>query len=344
MKNMKAVIVEGPNKLSLSEVPIPSLKEKAQEGRALIRVEAAAICATDLEVFTGRIPVKYPVIPGHEWSGVVEEVADPADAHWVGRRVVGSNDICCLKCDACRSGLWRNCASFREIGFKENGAYAEYMTVPVYALYELPEKISFIQGALIEPVGVAVGTLEKTGAAFGETLLIFGAGSIGLNILAVARAMGMRRIIVAAKSDKCLDTALKMGAYAFAATENTDIIKFAREHHPEGTDVVIDATGNEGCICAAFKIAKRGGKVGLAGYGKGETMNIRIDDVHIENLRVAGAGNNWNVVKQCLRLLEDGIIDTSMLATDIIKLEDYAAGIKMAEERPRGFVKALFVK
>ena len=337
---MKAIIVESPNNLSLREVPVLSIKE----GWALIRVEASAICATDLEVFSGGIPARYPIIPGHEWSGVVEAVGDAADKHWVGRRVVGSNDICCLKCDACRSGLWRNCASFREIGFKEDGAYAEYMAVPVYALYELPDNISFIQGALIEPLGVAVGTLEKTGAAFGETLLIFGAGSIGLNVLAVAKAMGMRRIIVAAKSDKCLNIALKMGAYAVVPTQEVDIKEFIREHHPEGTDVIVDATGSQECISAAFAIAKRNGKVGLAGYGRGAVMNIRMDDIHIGNLRVSGAGNNWNIVKRCLNLLNDGIINTSIMATNLIKLEDYAAGIKMAEERPRGFVKAVFVR
>jgi threonine dehydrogenase-like Zn-dependent dehydrogenase len=337
---MKAIVVEGPNNLSLREVPVPALKE----GWALIRVEAAAICATDLEVIRGRIPARYPIIPGHEWSGVVEKVADEADKHWIGKRVVGSNDICCLKCGACRSGLWRNCASFREIGFKEDGAYAEYMAVPVYALYELPETISFIQGSLIEPLGVAVGTLEKTGAAFGETLLIFGAGSIGLNILAVAKAMGMRRIIVAANSKSSFDIAVKMGAYAVAVTNEVDIKDFVRKHHPDGTDVVIDATGSEGCIRAALSIAKRGGKVGLTGYGGGAMMNIRVDDIHIENLRVAGAGNNWNMIRKCLNLLEDTLADISMLATNLIKLEDYANGLKMAEERPRGFVKAVFTK
>jgi L-gulonate 5-dehydrogenase len=336
---MKAIIVEGPKKLSLCEIPVPVLKK----GWALVHVRAAAICATDLELFSGHIPAKYPVIPGHEWSGVVEGVADAEDKHWLGKRVVGSNEICCLTCNACRSGLWRNCASFREIGFKADGAYAEYMAVPVYALYELPENISFIQGALIEPLGVAVGTLEKTGAVFGETLLIFGAGSIGLNVLAVARAMGMRRIIVAAKSGKALAIASKMGAYAVAASDETDIKEFAREHHPEKTDVVVDATGSGQCIADSLVIAKRGGKVGLAGYGRGALMNIRIDDIHIENLRVFGAGNNWNMVKRCLDLLGDGIIDTSMLATHIIKYDEYEKGIQMARERPEGFVKAMFV-
>jgi len=83
--------------------------------------------------------------------------------------------------------------------------------------------------------------------------------------------------------------------------------------------------------------------VGLAGYGRGKVMNIRVDDIHIENLRVFGAGNNWNMVKRCLNLLGDGLVDTSALATHIIKLDDYAEGIKMAEERPKGFVKAVFV-
>lgn len=100
---MKAVIVKKPGEVALIEAPLPI----PPAGFARIRVKAAAICATDLEVVDGNIPANYPLIPGHEWSGVVDAVGDPADEDWVGKSVIGSSDVVCLKCEACRSGNWR---------------------------------------------------------------------------------------------------------------------------------------------------------------------------------------------------------------------------------------------
>ena len=336
---MKAVVIEKPNKLHLKEVEKPVLKQ----GFVLIKVKAAAICATDLEVFSGNIPAKYPNIPGHEWSGIVEAVEDESDNNWVGKRVVGSNDICCLKCSACRNGEWRNCSEFREIGFWEDGGYAEYMQVPTYALYELPDNVSFIQGALIEPMGVAVGTLEKANAKAGDTLLIMGAGSIGLNMLAVAKAMGLSKIVVAAQTSGRLGIAKEMGAYEVVATGSQDLEAKMAEIHPNGTDIIIEATGIEECIQKSLRIAKKGGCIALAGYGRGKMVTLKIDDIHIKNLRVVGAGNNWNMVSKCLKLLEAGVVNTEHMATDLITLADYEKGIELAEKRPNGFLKAVFV-
>jgi len=336
---MRAIVIEKPNCISLKNVEKPAPKPEY----ALVRVTASAICATDLELLEGNVPAVFPIIPGHEWSGTVEAVADGADSCWIGKRVVGSNDICCLRCHACRSGQWRYCAQFREIGFLENGAYADYLLAPVYGLRQLPETVSFIQGALIEPMGVAVGTLEKAGAKLGDTLLIVGAGSIGLNILAVAKAMGMRKIVVAAYGGGRLKTAKEMGAYEVIATGGRSLENEMASLHPGGTDVVIDATGMEECIRLCLKIARKGGSFALAGYGRGKDMHIRMDDIHIKNLKVAGAGNNWNVIERCVNLIEDGIVGTEFMATNIIKLEDYASGLKLAKERPDGFIKAMFV-
>ena len=140
---MKAIVIKEPGQVSLEQVELPAL----EPGFALVKVKAAAICATDLEVLDGNISANYPVIPGHEWSGIVEAVGSEEDSHWIGKRVIGSNDVVCLKCDACRSGNWRYCKDFEEIGFKRNGAYGEYVAVPAYGLCELPENVSFIQGA-----------------------------------------------------------------------------------------------------------------------------------------------------------------------------------------------------
>lgn len=335
---MKAVVIEKPGVVVMKEVTVPV----PQPGFARVKVSAAAVCATDLEVLTGRIPANYPLTPGHEWSGVVDAVGSSEDEHWIGKRVIGSNDVVCLKCDACRSGNWRYCTEFEEIGFKRDGAYAEYIIVPAYGLCELEDHVSFEEAALCEPLGVALGTLEKANAKFAETCLIVGAGSIGLCMLAVAKAMGMRRIVVCATSKKRLGIAEQMGAYATIATSECDLEEEMKKIHPGGTDVVIDATGIESCIQQCLRLAKKGGRVLLAGYGRGKIMNIRMDDVHINNLQVIGAGNNWNMHKLAATLMADGVIDLKPLVTNVMPLDNYQEALEMAEKRPLGFVKAVF--
>ena len=335
---MKAVVIEKPGVVSLQEVEMP----QPQPGFVRIKVQAAAICATDLEVLDGNIPANYPLTPGHEWSGIVDVVGSEEDSHWIGKRVIGSSDVVCLKCEACRSGNWRYCKDFEEIGFRRNGAYGEYFLAPSYGLCELPEHVSFVQGALCEPLGVALGTLEKTGAKYGDTCLIFGAGSIGLCMLAAAKAMGLKKIVVCATTQKRLGIAKEMGAFATVATKEQDVMEVMKELHPGGTDVVIDCTGIEECIQMSLKLARKGGTVALAGYGRGKTMSIRMDDIHINNLRVVGAGNNWNQHKKAVTMMAEGSVNIERYATELIKIEEYEKGLEMARKRPEGFVKAVF--
>lgn len=335
---MKAIVIEKPGKVILAEKPLPI----PGPGFVRIKVMAAAVCATDLEVLTGRIPANYPLTPGHEWAGIVDAVGSYEDSHWIGKRVTGSNDVVCLKCDACRSGNWRYCKDFEEIGFKRDGAYAEYAIMPAYGLVELSDSLGYEEAALCEPLGVALGTLEKANARFGETCLIIGSGSIGLCMLAVAKAMGMRKIVICATTRKRLGIAEEMGAYATIATRECDLEEEMKKLHPDGTDVVIDATGIEECIQQGLRLTRKGGRFLLAGYGRGKIMNIRIDDIHINNLHVIGAGNNWNMHKQAVQLMEDGVIDLKPLVTEIMPLDDFARAIELAEKRPDGFVKAVF--
>lgn len=335
---MKAVVIKTPRNIALEDVQIPI----PEPGFVRIKVKAAAICATDLEVLDGNIPANYPLTPGHEWSGIVDAVGSEEDAHWLGKRVIGSSDVVCLKCEACRSGNWRYCQSFEEIGFKRNGAYAEYAIMPAYGLCELPDNVSFAQGALCEPLGVALGTLEKTGAKFGDTCLIMGAGSIGLCMLAAAKAMGLKDIVVVATSDKRLKLAKEMGASRTIATKDEDVLEVMQAYRPQGTDIVIDATGIEVCIQQSLKLTKKGGTFALAGYGRGKVMQIRIDDIHINNLRVIGAGNNWNQHKKAVTMMADGSVNLERFVTNKIKLEDYQMGLDLARSRPEGFVKAVF--
>ena len=336
---MKAVIVKKPGEVALIEAPLPI----PPAGFARIRVKAAAICATDLEVVDGNIPANYPLIPGHEWSGVVDAVGDPADEDWIGKSVIGSSDVVCLKCEACRSGNWRYCKSFEEIGFRRNGAYGEYFLAPVYGLVEKPDHVPFDVAALCEPLGVALGTLKKADAAFGQSLVIYGAGSIGLCMLAAAKAMGLGTTVVIATSTARLSVAKEMGADHVIASREQDPLAEVKRLFPEGVDLVVDATGIEECIQNSLKMARKGGTVALAGYGRGKEMRIRMDDIHINNLRVVGAGNNWNQHKTALELMACGKVDLSPFISERLTREEFQKGLDLARNRPVGFVKALFV-
>lgn len=335
---MDCVVIEKPGQMRYTQQQPGPLAP----GFARIKVMAAAICATDLEVIDGRIPAKYPLVPGHEWAGIVTQVADEKYAHWIGKRVTGSNDVTCGTCEACRSGNWRYCKDFEEIGFKRNGAYAEMIDVPAYGLVELPDLLPFTHAALAEPLGVALGTWEKLSPKYGKTCLIIGAGSIGLCCLAVAKAMGMRKIVVAATSSKRLAVAKQMGAFATVATREEDLFAAMKTHHPEGTDYIIEATGIEECIANSFKLCKKGGSIALAGYGRGKVMSIRIDDIHINNLTVVGAGNNWNQHKKAVQMMAEGAVDMSPMISELLPLSQFQKGIDDARTRPEGFVKAVF--
>ena len=336
---MKAVIVKKPGDVALIEAPLPV----PPAGFARIFVKAAAICATDLEVVDGNIPANYPLIPGHEWSGIVDAVGDPADENWIGKSVIGSSDVVCLKCEACRSGNWRYCKQFEEIGFRRNGAYGEYFLAPVYGLVEKPDHVPFDVAALCEPLGVALGTLKKADAAFGQSLVIYGAGSIGLCMLAAAKAMGLGTTVVIATSTARLSVAREMGADYVIASREQDPLAEVKRLFPEGVDLVVDATGIEECIQNSLKMARKGGTVALAGYGRGKEMCIRMDDIHINNLRVVGAGNNWNQHKTALDLMACGKVDLTPFISAKITREEFQKGLDLARNRPVGFVKALFV-
>ncbi len=336
---MKAIVIEGAGKIKMIQKPVPT----PPKGFVRVKVKAAAICATDLEVLDGRIAANYPITPGHEWSGIVDEVGEDVDPAWIGKRVIGSNDVVCLTCPACRRGEWRYCKSFEEIGFKRDGAYAEYVNVPAYGLCEVPDHVSFEEAALCEPLGVALGTMKKSHAKFGDTCLIIGAGSIGLSTLLVAKAMGLRKIVVCASSRRREQLALSHGADYFIATNEQDLMEEMRKIHPDGTDVIIDATGIESCIQAALKLCRKGGTVVLEGYGRGRTMQICMDDIHINNLHVIGAGNNWNMHQKALDLIADGVVSVKDFVSEKIALEDYAKGIEMVRKRDSGFVKVEFL-
>lgn len=335
---MKAVRFERPGKVRLAELPDP----QPDAGWARIRIKAAALCMTDFELLRGTHEVEYPLTPGHEYCGVVDQVGSASDDAWLGRRVVADNEITCLKCGFCRRGEWRCCAEYRQIGFGAPGGYSEYVVAPVHNLHPLADSTSFEQGALLEPLGVGIATSSIAKVRLGMTATILGAGPIGLNCLAVVKASGARRILCLDKRPQRLALAKSWGA--LETTDDPERLKeLSKKLHPEGTHVVIDATGHLDMIPLGISLSRFGGSFVLAGFYKNSALNFAPDSMQAPNVRVVGAGNNCGFIEPAALAVGDGVLCTEGMITHRFRLEDFERAFSDEQANAADYIKGVFI-
>ena len=335
---MRAIQFEQPGKLNLVEIADP----EPAAGWARIRIHAAAICMTDVEILHGRYPVESPMIAGHEFCGIVDRVGAPADESWLGRKVVADNELCCLKCAYCRRGEWRRCREFRHIGFGPPGGYAEYAAVPVCNLHLLADTLSFEQGAILEPLGVGIAVVSMGGARLGSTATVLGLGPIGLNCLAVLKASGARRILCLDKQPQRLALAKTWGACE--VTEDPEHLKaLTRDLHPDGTDIVVEASGHPPLISLGISLTRFGGSLVTAGFYKHNLLSLDSEVMQGGNRRVLGAGNNAGFIQPAALTVGDGVIKTEGMITHRFGLEDFRQAFSEEQLTASDFIKGVFL-
>lgn len=343
---MKAVQILGPQKIEVVELPKPIPGEKD----ILIRVKAVGLCGTDLELLRGEMPyiqqgfTTYPIIPGHEWSGIIEETGDEVKEFIPGDRVTGDVSIGCGECDYCKKGRFNLCANRYEVGSYRNkdGAYAEYILMPAKHVYKLPENVTLEEAALCEPAATAAYSVVKSGVGFGDTVLTIGDGPIGQLSMQCAKAVGAGKVILVGSWPEKMQIALNTGADQVISYRNEDVVKKVLDiTNGKGVDVVIENSGNPEAIEQSIKSVKMGGKIVLVSiYGKGK-VPVDIDSVIINDVDIYGVLASPNTFAGTLALMGAGKINVKPLITHQFPLEEIKKAIQLVYERKEFRIKIL---
>ena len=268
-----------------------------ESDEVLIKVKASAICGSDLHIARGLHPsVPLPATIGHEFSGDVEAVGTGVSKATPGMRVTVEPCIVCGKCDACRHGNYGYCEHISFTYRNGDGAMADYVIVKEDYVYELPEYLSYETGALIEPLSVATHAVRRSDVRLGETVLIIGAGAIGMMTAAMCRKSGATRVIISDLSDSRLALAKEVGADIVinSAKENLEDT-IAQITDGKGVDKSFECVGHESCFLQAIMTLKRSGLATVVGIYEKPQVTFPASRLVTHEIRIQGVqGYCWD--------------------------------------------------
>jgi threonine dehydrogenase-like Zn-dependent dehydrogenase len=322
---MKAFVITSPQVGSVIEVPEPQVGEHD----LLVEIERVGICGTDVEFFKGDMAylasghAKYPLQLGHEWCGRVIEIGSKVAPHWRGKFITGDTMLGCQQCDRCTTGYQHLCHDRDEVGIRNGypGALAQRLIIPEFAAHELPDDLDPALGAMVEPTGNALRSVDATKLKAGERLLIFGPGTIGLLCALIAKSRGIDVHLVGIE-EKSLTFARQFG---FAGVHHINAIPQISIH------AVIDATFNNEIPALALELLEPGRTVvyiGIAGIPSMiDSRTLVLKDLTAVGI-LSGSPGNAGAIK----LLSTGVIDPRPLIASVVSLEESAE--VLAGKRP----------
>jgi len=323
-RTMLAGVLHGPEDVRLEEIAIPCIGA----GQVLVRIEAALTCGTDAKVYRrGGHPtmIKPPAPFGHEFAGIVEAVGSAVKGFPEGMRVVSANSAPCGVCRYCKMGRQSLCDDILYI----NGAYAQYIAIPERIvrqnLLPLPDGLAFEHAALVEPLACVLHGVDESNIRLGDTVVVNGAGPIGLMFVRLAALRGARVISTDLRASR-LAIAGRLGAVQTVdASEVSDTVDAVREltDGREGADVTIDATGVPALWEAALRMARKGGTVNLFGGCKpGTSISVDTRLIHYSELNIKGVYHHTpDYVRRALGLLSSAVMHADEFITARLPLE-----------------------
>jgi len=331
---MRAIVIEEPNTVSLRDVETP------EPGRGEVRVRSvlAGVCRTDVDILTGALDprwVRFPVIPGHEWSGVVDAVGDAVATFEPGQRVVCEGNIGCMSCARCRAGDTHLCANYDAVGFTRGGGWGEFVVVPARILHALPEHVSFESAALVEPGSCVVKALGRARVEAAETVGVVGVGALGALAIRIARLRCPATIVAYGIRDEELELARMLGADAVVNVARQDAEAETHALVRGGLDVVVETAGAVPAVELSTRLVREGGRVVLLGIaGREEALVLPADRIPLRDLTVLGSvGYTTAAWAQMVALLREGLVDLGPIVTHRFALERFEDALAFMDER-----------
>jgi L-iditol 2-dehydrogenase len=334
---MQAVVkyAHGKGNVELRDIPEPS----PGPDEVMIEVKAAGICGSDLHIYDEdiRLPIRPPVVIGHEFSGVIAEVGSSVTEWKPGDRVTSETAIhVCGECLPCRTGNYNVCAEKRLLGYWFNGAFTKYCVVPSRLIHRLPDNISFLSGALCEPLACCVnGVIEKTRIRPGDLVVIAGPGPIGLLSLQIAKAQGASVILCGLSQDaRRLELGEELGADLMINVEEEDPWRVVSSMTGgAGSDVFIDCSGSPDAVRMGFQLVRRGGQYTQIGL-VGRSFSLDFDLVAYKEITVRGSlGQRWTSWKMALKMLSGGLVKAEPLISDVLPISQWETGFQKARRK-----------
>ena len=344
---MKALVLRGPDDFRIEEVEVPA------PGRfeVLCKVCAITICGTDSHLIRGDYPgfwpPSYPFIPGHEWAGEIVELGEGTEAFgWsVGDRVAGTSHDACGFCEKCVEGTYNLCDNYgveglhKHHGHNSQGAFAEFAVQGIKSIWGLPDELSFVEGAMLDPASIALHTANRGGVKPGDNLVVLGPGPIGLLAADAACALGAGRVIVVGRGSR-LQKAADMGYETVDYSAVDPVEAVLSTTGGLGVDVALDCAGVPDSFRWSVAMLRRGGRCAAVGIPV-DDVSMSLQDLVLYEKELVGARASAGEMRRVIPLVIDRRIRVKELHTHTFSLDDFAEGLATFNERRDGAIKVI---
>ena len=348
---MKAYVLHGPNDIRYEEVCVP----EPAAGEALIEVKAAGVCGSDIPRIYQTGAHKHPLIPGHEFAGVVTALGEGVEENWLGKRVGVFPLIPCGKCGPCQNKQYEMCRSYDYVGSRRDGAYAEYVTVPASNLIELPNNVSFEAAAMLEPMAVAVHAMRRVSIKEEDTVVICGVGTIGTLLLMFLIEAGVKNILVIGNKESQKQNVLGLGLneVCYCDSKTLDVSEWVFSHTDgNGADVFFECVGRNETVCQAVDLTAPAGQICLVGNPHSDMLFVK--QIYWKILRnqicLTGTWNSsftgekeddWHYVLERLAL---GAVEPERLISHRFGIAEIETGFQIMRDKTEDYVKIIMKK
>lgn len=332
-------VMTSPGVIEFKEVPVP----EPGEGQVLIKIMKIGICGSDIHVYHGEHPfTKYPVTQGHEVSGEITALGQGVEGLSVGQKVTIQPQVVCGECYPCRHGKYNLCEELKVMGFQTTGVASHYFAVDAAKVTPLPDDLTYDEGAMIEPLAVAVHAIRQAGDVSGKKIAVLGAGPIGILVAQVAKGMGADAVMVTDISDVRLAKARECGVDFCENTKNVDFGQALLSNFgPDKADIIYDCAGNNVTMGQAVQYARKGSTIILVAVFAGMAqIDLAVLNDHELDLNTTMMYRNEDYV-DAIRLVNEGRVQLKPLISSHFAFRDYKKAYEYIDANRENTMKVI---